>query len=58
VTEIVIRLIPDSGGQPAGTLRSGPRPEIRFTGWLELIRLLEAEVAARDDVAAAKPAAE
>jgi len=51
VTEIVIWLRPGPGGQPIGNLRSAPRPAAEFTGWLELIRLLESELRASDDAA-------
>jgi len=35
---------PDGHHQPVGWLRSGSGPVVRFTGWLDLIRVLEDEL--------------
>jgi hypothetical protein len=45
MTDIVIRLEPGPGGQPAGQLTTSTGQVIAFTGWLHLIRLLEDQLA-------------
>ena len=47
----MISLGPGPDGQPVGKLRSALGPVTGFTGWLELIRLLESELRACDDAA-------
>jgi hypothetical protein len=46
VTEIVIKLERGPDGQPAGHLRARPGSAAPFTGWLDLIRLLEDQLPA------------
>jgi hypothetical protein len=46
MSEIVISLSKGPDGQPAGVLRCASGRTVRFTGWLELIRALEAELEA------------
>lgn len=44
MTEIVLVMHRGPDGQPVGTVRRGLGPTTAFTGWLDLIRLLEAEL--------------
>ena len=48
MTEIVINLERGPDGQPAGHLRARPGSAAPFTGWLDLIRLLEDQLPAAD----------
>jgi hypothetical protein len=48
VTEIVINLERGPDGQPTGHLRAQPDPAAPFTGWLDLIRLIEGQLRAAD----------
>jgi hypothetical protein len=47
MTEIVINLARGPDGQPVGKLRAAERA-LPFTGWLDLIRLLEDELRLAD----------
>jgi hypothetical protein len=47
MTEIVINLARGPDGQPVGRLRAAERA-LPFTGWLDLIRLLEDELRLAD----------
>lgn len=44
MTEIVIHLERGPEDQPVGRLTTGTGQDVRFTGWLSLIRLLEDEL--------------
>jgi len=48
MAEIVINLEPGPDGQPTGHLRAQPGSAAPFTGWLELIRLLEDQLPTAD----------
>jgi hypothetical protein len=48
VTEIVINFARGPDGQPTGHLRAQPGSAAPFTGWLDLIRLLEDQLRAAD----------
>jgi hypothetical protein len=48
VNEIVINLERGPDGQPTGRLRAQPGSAAPFTGWLDLIRLLEDQLRAAD----------
>jgi hypothetical protein len=45
MTQIMIHLEDGPDGQPAGQLSAGSGHVVAFTGWLQLIRLLEAQLA-------------
>jgi hypothetical protein len=45
MTKIVIQLRRGPEDLPVGTLQTGPGPGVPFTGWLDLIRILEAQLA-------------
>ena len=48
MTEIVINFERGPDGQPTGHLRAQPDSAAPFTGWLDLIRLLEDQLRAAD----------
>jgi hypothetical protein len=50
MTQIVIDLAQGPDGEPVGRLRGADR-ELPFTGWLDLIRLLEDELTLAAEVA-------
>ncbi len=51
MTAIVIHLGRGPEGQPVGHLRAGSGPTVPFTGWLDLIRVLEDELRTADGTA-------
>jgi hypothetical protein len=55
MTEIVISLRTGPDGQPTGRLRRVSGRVMPFTGWLELIRALEAELEAAPEAETADP---
>lgn len=57
MTEIVINLERGPDGQPTGQLRAPPGSAAPFTGWLDLIRLLEDQLPAADGASSGAGAA-
>ncbi|HEY2552122.1 MAG TPA: hypothetical protein VGI64_16265 [Streptosporangiaceae bacterium] len=53
MTQIVIRLQRGPDDQPVGALRTGRGADLPFTGWLDLIRLLERELSVADGASGA-----
>jgi hypothetical protein len=51
MTDIKLRLERGPDNQPVGVLRSGTGQLVEFTGWLDLVRVLEDELLAADSAA-------
>jgi hypothetical protein len=48
MTDMMLRLQRGPDGQPTGHLRTGSGQVIEFTGWLDLIRVLEDQLPEAD----------
>lgn len=57
MTQIVIQLHRGPDDQPVGALSTGRGADLPFTGWLDLIRLLERELSTAEGASGMTPGA-